>query len=144
MVCIEDDTLNKKLKFTFTLQMISDGYAAHLNHLVEPGAMRPATGNARLFLRKSCFRLPQAGDSKKAAKRTVSYPGSSAHKGECFRLPNASPGPTQILVPEISSCVSGEGGGSGEGDDSYGGGAARARGKSPMAQKGAGSRTTTV
>lgn len=119
-------------------QIISDGYAAHLNNLTELGALRPATGNARLFLRKSCFRLPTAGDNKRAAKRTCSYPGSSAHKGpEGFRLPDTAPGPTQIVVPEIGSCVVVE-------EEGYGGGAVKARGNSPAVQKSVSNRTSTV
>ncbi|KAL8584719.1 hypothetical protein ACOMHN_035639 [Nucella lapillus] len=115
-------------------QVVSDGYAAHLNNLLDPGALRPATGNARLFLRKSCFRLPVASDAKKTAKRTVSYPGSSSKGGDFLRLPDAGPGPTKIIVPDIAA---------GE-EDSYGGGAARARGMSPMVVKNSGSKTTTV
>lgn len=102
---------------------------------MEPGALRPASGNARMFLRKSCFRLPANPESKKAAKRTTSYPGTGSTKGgEFLRLPDTAPGPTKIIVPDMPV---------GE-EDSYGGGAARARGKSPSVQKNAGSKTTTV
>ncbi|XP_076472985.1 protein retinal degeneration B-like [Babylonia areolata] len=40
-------------------QVLTDGYAVHLTSLLDPSSrLRPATGNARLFLRKTCFRLP--------------------------------------------------------------------------------------
>ena len=107
---------------------------------MEPGALRPATGNARRFLRKSCFRLPASGaEGKRTAKRTVSYPGpgggGGGKGGDFLRLPDTAPGPTKIIVPDMA--VGGE-------EDGYGGGAARARGKSPVVQKNASSKTTTV
>lgn len=114
-------------------QVIADGYAAHLNNLMDPGALRPATGNARMFLRKSCFRLPSNTESKKTAKRTVSYPGTAGKGAEFLRLPDTAPGPTKIIVPDVPI-----------GEEDGFGGAARARGKSPTVQKNTGTRTTTV
>ncbi|XP_071093822.1 protein retinal degeneration B-like [Haliotis cracherodii] len=55
-------------------QIISDGYAAHLTDLMSPGRSRPAVGNARMFLRKSCFRLPRPQENRKMTKRTISVP----------------------------------------------------------------------
>ncbi|PVD31481.1 hypothetical protein C0Q70_06893 [Pomacea canaliculata] len=114
-------------------QIISDGYAAHLNGLMDPGASRPATGNARMFLRKSCFRLPTQGESKKVAKRTISYPGPATKVNEFLRLPDTGPGPTKIIVPDIPV-----------GDDECYGSASRARGKSPIVQKNIISKNTVV
>lgn len=90
---------------------------------MDPGASRPATGNARMFLRKSCFRLPNQSDSKKSAKRTVSYPGPGKN-AEFLRLPDMGPGPTKIIVPDHPV-----------GEEEGFGSAMRARGKSPMIQK---------
>lgn len=117
----------------YIFQIISDGYAAHLNGLMDPGASRPATGNARMFLRKSCFRLPTQGESKKVAKRTISYPGPATKVNEFLRLPDTGPGPTKIIVPDIPV-----------GDDECYGSASRARGKSPIVQKNIISKNTVV
>lgn len=57
-------------------QIISEGYATHLTDLTAPGGSRQAVGNARMFLRKSCFGLPVQTDSKKLVKRTTSNQSS--------------------------------------------------------------------
>lgn len=60
------------------LQILSDGYAAHLSELKAPGLSRPAQGNARMFLFRGFFGLPgQAGSTIRqcrSAKRTTSFP----------------------------------------------------------------------
>ncbi|CAI9741236.1 protein retinal degeneration B-like isoform X1 [Octopus vulgaris] len=60
-------------------QILSEGYASHLSNLMKPGMSRPAVGNARLFIRKTCFSLPSQPVRKKSAKRSASCPhGSTA------------------------------------------------------------------
>ena len=63
---------------------MSDGYAAHLNDLTSAGGSRPAQGNARLFLRKSCFSLPgqNKASGKKPVRKTVSLPQRASLRGE--------------------------------------------------------------
>ena len=65
------------------LQVLSDGYAAHLQDLTGPGGSRQAQGNARLFLRKSCFCLPgqNKSSSKKPIRKTLSLPQRSSYRG---------------------------------------------------------------
>lgn len=58
------------------MQVLSDGYAVHLNELTEHGGSRPASGNARMFLRRSCFSLPgqHRPSNKRSVRKTVSLP----------------------------------------------------------------------
>ncbi|XP_041348927.1 protein retinal degeneration B-like [Gigantopelta aegis] len=65
-------------------QILSDGYAAHLSDLLSPGFSVPAVGNARMFLRRSCFRLPRQTDTRKLTKRAASYPSHSSSGGAEF------------------------------------------------------------
>ena len=60
--------------YAMTLQILSEGYAAHLNSL--QGISRPASGNARMFIRRSCFSLPgqHRASSKRSVRKTVSLP----------------------------------------------------------------------
>ncbi|BFZ04635.1 hypothetical protein BsWGS_07673 [Bradybaena similaris] len=59
-------------------QILSEGYSAHLIQLTSPGFLRPAVGDARLFLQKSNFRLVtyehQRKDSKKSTWNSVANP----------------------------------------------------------------------
>lgn len=59
-------------------QILSEGYASHLTDLMKLGTTRPAVGNARLFIRKSCFSLPENPVRKKSAKRSASCPHRSS------------------------------------------------------------------
>lgn len=59
-------------------QILSEGYASHLTDLMKPGTSRSAVGNARLFIRKSCFSLPEQPVRKKSAKRSASCPHRSS------------------------------------------------------------------
>ena len=65
------------------LQVLSNGYAAHLQDLTGPGGSRQAQGNARLFLRKSCFCLPGQNKipGKKPIRKTLSLPQRSSYRG---------------------------------------------------------------
>ncbi|CAL1546251.1 unnamed protein product [Lymnaea stagnalis] len=87
-------------------QILSDGYSAHLSQLMSPGFTRPAVGNARMFLRKSNFRLsthePQSKDSRKAARRTISHPpGHGGSTGDF--IPGGDGASTKIVVQDFSS-----------------------------------------
>lgn len=57
-----------KLRFMIPcpFQILTDGYAAHLQHLTLSNKISPSTCNARLFLQKSSFTLP--GQKTKAKK----------------------------------------------------------------------------
>ncbi|CAD5120699.1 DgyrCDS9263 [Dimorphilus gyrociliatus] len=55
--------------------VLTGGYAQHLNDLTTHPGARPASGNARLFLKKTCFSLPgQTQKSKKSVRKTASLP----------------------------------------------------------------------
>lgn len=66
------------LFYLITLQILTDGYAAHLADLKAPGLSRPAQGNARMILFRGCFGLPgQSGSTirqRRSANRTTSFP----------------------------------------------------------------------
>ncbi|XP_067933017.1 protein retinal degeneration B-like [Watersipora subatra] len=49
-------------------QVLEEGYATHLKNLQLTSEIRPATGNARLFLQKSSFLLPGQKYKKSASK----------------------------------------------------------------------------
>ncbi|XP_070572390.1 membrane-associated phosphatidylinositol transfer protein 2-like isoform X2 [Ptychodera flava] len=60
-------------------QVLSEGYAAHLNILAR--SSRPAVGNSRMVLRKGCFSLPGQCQvvkvpTKQPARRVASYQGT--------------------------------------------------------------------
>nr|CFW94244.1 Eka-PI transferase 1 protein [Euperipatoides kanangrensis] len=81
-------------------QILSEGYAAHLNDLMTHGRSRPAQGNARMFIRKGCFGLPGLGKEhqrKKSAKRTTSYP-VSASQGQPTIITTGSDLGTETVV----------------------------------------------
>lgn len=99
-------------EISFTFQILSEGYSAHLSQLMSPGFTRPAVGNARMFLRKSNFRLsvhePHSRESKKSARRTISHPtGHARAASEFISLPSSTDGaPTKIVVQDFSSSCS--------------------------------------
>ncbi|KAK2180833.1 hypothetical protein NP493_423g01019 [Ridgeia piscesae] len=67
--------------------VICDGYAVHLTSLATDSASRPATGNTRMFLRKSCFSLPgqnQGCSRKKQVKKTTSLPPAGVARTELY------------------------------------------------------------
>lgn len=74
--------VSKKLQTQ--VQTLSNGYAAHLEQLVE--CSRPAVGNSRLVLRRGCFSLPGQLQSHRPAKqpahRTASYHGPTAGRSQ--------------------------------------------------------------
>lgn len=53
----------------FIFQVVSDGYAAHLQDLQLNRQVAPSTGNARLFLQKSSFILPGQKSKKSSLQR---------------------------------------------------------------------------
>ncbi|XP_012945649.1 protein retinal degeneration B [Aplysia californica] len=117
-------------------QVLSDGYSAHLSQLMSPGFTRPAVGNARMFLRKSNFRLSpsehQSRESKKLARRTISHPAKPCGAGaEFLPLPGES-AHTRIVVQDFSAT-----GGAGNGGG-------RSRGGSPALPSTSQSKTTDV
>jgi len=59
--------------------VICEGYASHLSDLATLSVCRPASGNARMFLRKSCFSLPGQNPTtiKKKVRKAISLP----HRG---------------------------------------------------------------
>ncbi|XP_002737070.2 membrane-associated phosphatidylinositol transfer protein 3-like [Saccoglossus kowalevskii] len=66
-------------------QVLSEGYAAHLNELAR--ASRPAVGNSRMVLRRGCFSLPGQGKvvrvpTKQPARRVASYQGTTITSGQ--------------------------------------------------------------
>ncbi|XP_055861562.1 protein retinal degeneration B-like isoform X1 [Biomphalaria glabrata] len=87
-------------------QVLTDGYSAHLNQLMTPGFTRPAVGNARMFLRKSNFRLsmhePHSRESKKAVKHTSSH----SNAGDFLSGSGDILG-TKIVVQDFSSSAEG-------------------------------------
>ncbi|KAL8576133.1 hypothetical protein ACOMHN_001483 [Nucella lapillus] len=87
-------------KFAGMAQILADGYATHLTSLLDPGSrLRPATGNARLFLRKTCFRLPGNSDvgGKKSGKMAPGTEGAGGKEGT--RIADSAAGPTHIVIP---------------------------------------------
>ena len=67
-------------------QILTGGYASHLEDMMRSGNVRAASGNARFFLRKSCFSLPsqiklKAASSKKSVRKTLSMPGRGVAGG---------------------------------------------------------------
>lgn len=71
---------NKKQQNLATF--IPSGYAIHLDQLMIPGASRPASGNAKLMLRKSCFNLPM--ENKRSSKNR---PDSSSLRANSVDIP---------------------------------------------------------
>ncbi|XP_033108992.1 protein retinal degeneration B-like [Anneissia japonica] len=63
-------------------QLLSDGYSAHLEHLVLTSC--PSAGNSRMVLRKGCFSLPGFGSSARSAK-TTAYRSKSY---QCTAIPS--------------------------------------------------------
>lgn len=107
------------------LQVLTDGYAAHLNILTTPGGSRPAVGNARLFIRKSCFSLPTQSDGKRMARRTASLPHKSRKQGtSSITVCDNFDQPITIAVSDAGNTVL-------ETNQSSVGKAVRARGTSP-------------
>ena len=49
-----------------------------------PGASRPASGNAKIMLRKSCFSLPTQTESKRSSKNR---PDSSSLRANSIDIP---------------------------------------------------------
>ncbi|GFN94445.1 membrane-associated phosphatidylinositol transfer protein 2 [Plakobranchus ocellatus] len=90
-------------------QILSDGYSAHLSQLMSPGFTRPASGNARMFLRKANFRLSARDSSthregKKLARRAVSHPAPTTYAAEGFtKFQSAEGATTKIVVEDFSS-----------------------------------------
>ncbi|XP_077996316.1 membrane-associated phosphatidylinositol transfer protein 2-like [Glandiceps talaboti] len=82
-------------------QVLTEGYAAHLNILGT--SSRPAVGNARMVLRKGTFSLPgqskvRRSVSKQPARRVASYQGTittgQGHSLAPARTPSQRPSPT--------------------------------------------------
>lgn len=48
--------VSKKLQTNATV--LTEGYASHLNILMQHGGSRPAQGNQRMVIPKGCFNLP--------------------------------------------------------------------------------------
>lgn len=80
-------------------QILSDGYAAHLNDLMMHGRSRPAQGNARMVIPRGCFGLPGQNMGlrrRRSAKRTTSYPITTQSPNDGILRPRGiSPRPTQ-------------------------------------------------
>lgn len=107
----------------YFLQMISEGYAAHLSDLTTSALSRPAQGNARMFLRKSCFSLPgqHRTGSKKPVRKCASLPQRGSSRESSSKKVSL---PDGIGVSESGNTVVSVGVGSGPT-------AARQRGFSP-------------
>ncbi|RUS73636.1 hypothetical protein EGW08_018609, partial [Elysia chlorotica] len=93
-------------------QILCDGYSAHLSQLMSPGFTRPASGNARMFLRKSNFRLSSRDSSaqregKKLARRAVSHPAPPTYSADGFTTFQTGDAPTTKIVVEDFSTVAG-------------------------------------
>ncbi|ELU13727.1 hypothetical protein CAPTEDRAFT_169194 [Capitella teleta] len=104
--------------------MISEGYASHLALLSSsPSISRPAQGNARLFLRKSCFSLPgqmPRPGSKRPVRKSCSLPYKPSAAKELGKKTSLQE-PASILISESGNTLVAGGGPS----------ASRARGFSP-------------
>ncbi|XP_071946627.1 protein retinal degeneration B-like [Antedon mediterranea] len=62
-------------------QLLSDGYSAHLEHLVLTSC--PSAGNSRMVLRKGCFSLPGFGST-----RSVKTPAYRSKSYQCTAIPS--------------------------------------------------------
>ena len=96
------------------MQILADGYAAHLEDMTQAGACRQASGNARFFLRKSCFSLPgqtakvkaTAGGgsaAKRLVRKTLSMPGGT--RRDLAATPARGQGQAFAVVSENGNTV---------------------------------------
>ena len=104
-------------------QFIPSGYAIHLEQLMIPGASRPASGNAKHMLRKSCFNLPAPNENKRSSKNR---PDSSTLRSNSIDIPGfmrqeSGVAQTLITVDESGNTLL----------QPIGGGTGRPRGVSP-------------
>lgn len=63
--------VSKKLQSLATT--LSEGYASHLNLLMAHGGSRPAQGNARMVISRTCFNLPGKGGASLRRRRLVLF-----------------------------------------------------------------------
>ena len=98
--------------------MLADGYASHLEDVSQAGASRQASGNARFFLRKSCFSLPgqsskfksshavaAAASSKRLVRKTLSMPGGTRRDFGMTPSVRGGQGQTFAVVSENGNTV---------------------------------------
>ena len=73
----------------FVLQVLNEGYAAHLQDLTLSSMISPSTCNARLFLQKSSFTLPgqKPTKAKKSQQHHHHHLSSSLPRGSLDRSP---------------------------------------------------------
>ncbi|KAH9515200.1 hypothetical protein Btru_019493 [Bulinus truncatus] len=85
-------------------QILTDGYSAHLNQLMTPGFTRPAVGNARMFLRKSNFRLSGHEPHSRESKKVTRHSSSLGNPGDFIASGGDLLG-TKIVVQDFSSSM---------------------------------------